>query len=164
MPEVELKSDVGCDYTELERLLSEGKWKEADQETARCMLQVAGEQEKGWLSDYNIDAFPCTDLHTINQLWVKYSHGKFGFSVQKEIYQSLGDTREYDEKIYKYEAFGNEVGWRQGGEWLYYSDLTFSLDTHYMGHLPYLDLGKWSGWASGRVYSFLVQRLVDCNI
>jgi hypothetical protein len=34
--------------------------------------------------------FPCTDLRTIDGLWVKYSNGHFGFSVQKEIYLSVG--------------------------------------------------------------------------
>ncbi|MDE5083079.1 MAG: GUN4 domain-containing protein [Trichodesmium sp. St18_bin1] len=29
----------------------------------------------------------------------KYSNGKCGFSVQKQIYQSLGGTKEYKEKV-----------------------------------------------------------------
>lgn len=124
------------DYAKLNRLLSEGKWFEADQETARCMLKVAGREKevKVRLDVEDIERFPCGDLRTIDELWVKYSDGKFGFSVQKKIYQSLGGTKEYDEKVYR--SFGDKVGWRQGGEWLYYSDLTFSKDTHYVGHLP----------------------------
>ena len=82
----------------------------------------------------DINNFPCRDLRTIDLLWVKHSNGKFGFSVQKEIYQSLGGTRQYNSKIL--EGFGDNVGWRQEGNWLRYDDLTFSLDTHYMGHLP----------------------------
>ena len=139
-PKVELKSDADCDYTELNRLLSEGKWKEADGETARCMLQVAGRVEEGSLREEDIEKFPCIDLRTIDQLWVKYSNAKFGFSVQKKIYQNLGGTREYNDEVW--EAFCNEVGWCQGGKWLLYSDLTFSLDTHYMGHLPG-SVGTW---------------------
>ncbi len=118
----------------MRNLLAAGKWKEADRETERCMLKVARREKEDWLREGDIDNFPCEDLRTIDQLWVKYSNGKFGFSVQKQIYQSLGGTRQYDSKIW--EAFGDKVGWRQGGSWLYYSDLTFSLDTHYMGHLP----------------------------
>ena len=56
-------------------------------------------------------------------MWVKYSNGKFGFSVQRKIYQSLGGTRSYDKKIW--EAFGDKVGWRRGGQWFYYQDITF---------------------------------------
>ena len=68
-----------------------------------------------------------------DRLWVKYSGGKFGFSVQKQIYQDLGGTKDYDEKVW--ESFGDKVGWRKGGSWLSYSNLTFS-EGYYMGHLP----------------------------
>jgi len=67
------------------------------------------------------------------RLWVKYSKGKFGFSVQKKIYQSLGGIKEYDRKVW--ETFGDVVGWRKGGKWLEYKKFTFSLE-HYEGHLP----------------------------
>jgi len=63
-------------------------------------------------------------LRTIDQLWVKYSNGRFGFSVQKRIYQSLRGTTKYDEKVW--ERFGDRVGWRENREWLYKEDLTFS--------------------------------------
>lgn len=79
------------------------------------MLEVAGRTKEGWLDSDDIDNFPCADLRTIDRLWVAASKGRFGFSVQKEIYQSLGGTRQYDEKIW--EAFGDRVGWRKGGNW-----------------------------------------------
>ena len=128
-------SDVIFDYHKLNRLLSEGKWFEANKETVRCMLKVARREKEGTLRVEDIEKFPCGDLRTIDELWVKYSDGKFGFSVQKKIYQSLGGTKKYDEKVFR--SFGDKVGWRQGGKWLYYNDLTFSLDTHF-GHLPKL--------------------------
>ncbi|HBK98373.1 MAG TPA: protein kinase, partial [Microcoleaceae bacterium UBA10368] len=126
-------SAVGMDYINLRNLLAAKKWKEADEETARVMLKVAGREEEGWLDTSSIDKFPCEDLRTIDQLWVKYSNGRFGFSVQKRIYQSLGGTREYDEKVW--EAFGDKVGWRKNNSWLYYKDLTFS-EKAPEAHLP----------------------------
>ncbi|MFM6487700.1 MAG: protein kinase domain-containing protein [Dolichospermum sp.] len=87
--EVELKSDVGMDYRKLRDLLKAGKWKEADEETLRVMLAVAKREREGWLNVENIDNFPCADLRTIDQLWVKYSNGRFGFSVQKQIYHVM---------------------------------------------------------------------------
>ena len=83
-------SAVGMDYINLRNLLAAKKWKEADEETRRVMLKVAGREEGGWLDRKSIDKFPCEDLRTIDQLWVKYSNGRFGFSVQERIYQSLG--------------------------------------------------------------------------
>ncbi|MFM6575842.1 MAG: GUN4 domain-containing protein [Dolichospermum sp.] len=130
--EVELKSDVGMDYRKLRDLLKAGKWKEADEETLRVMLCVGGTRE-GWLNVESFDNFPCADLRTIDKLWVKYSDGRFGFSVHKRIYQGLGGTREYNQEILL--KFGDKVGWRKGGIQLYYSLLTFDKKAP-EGHLP----------------------------
>jgi hypothetical protein len=131
--DVPLVSAVGVDYTKLRDLLVAKDWKEADLETEKRMLEVAGRESQGWLGVKDVENFPCQDLGTIDKLWVKYSGGKFGFSVQKQIYQDLGGTKDYDEKVW--ESFGEKVGWRKGGSWLSYSNLTFS-EGHYMGHLP----------------------------
>ena len=134
----ELLSDKNVDYTKLRDFLANGEWKEADIETARCMLKVAGREEQGYLDVEDIENFPCTDLRTIDQLWVKYSNGKFGFSVQKKIYQELGGTKEYNRKVW--EDFGEKVGWRKGDKWLNYNELNWIRETssHYTGHLPYV--------------------------
>ncbi|MFM6623822.1 MAG: GUN4 domain-containing protein, partial [Dolichospermum sp.] len=89
-----LQSSCGVDYRKLRDLLAAGKWKEADEETRQVMLAVAKRERERWLNVESIDNFPCADLRTIDQLWVKYSDGRFGFSVQKRIYQGLGGTRE----------------------------------------------------------------------
>ena len=126
---------VTSQYQKLEQLLAAGKWKEADEETARVMLAVANREKEGFLDAPSIDNFPCDDLYNIDRLWLKYSNGKFGFSVQKRIYQSLGGTRNYDRNIWK--TFGKRVGW-QGGlfeAWKYYSDINFDIKAP-EGHLP----------------------------
>jgi serine/threonine protein kinase len=157
------------DYRKLRDYLAQGKWKEADEETIRVMLAVAKREKEGWLDEGSIDNFPCADLRTIDQLWVKYSGGKFGFSVQKRIYQGFGGTRKYDREIW--EKFGDKVGWRKGGDWLYYKDITFDKKAP-EGHLPFRDVDMvfgevrvW-GWVrfEGCVWSSLASRLVNCNI
>uniref|UniRef100_UPI0026220B40 GUN4 domain-containing protein n=1 Tax=Crocosphaera sp. TaxID=2729996 RepID=UPI0026220B40 len=118
------------------------------------------------LSESDIDNFPCNDLRTIDQLWVHYSNGKFGFSVQKKIYMDeLGGTRDYNKKIW-YE-FCDRVGWRKGGDYVSYSDLTFELlDTTPVGHLPEcgvpLEISDVLGVSLEMVS--LAQRLVTCKI
>ena len=134
--EVKLVSAVGMDYRKLRDLLAAGKWKEADEETKRVMLKVGGREKEGWLDNSSIDKFPCEDLRTIDQLWVKYSNGRFGFSVQKRIYQSLGGTRELDRKIW--DAFGDRVGWCVNRNWLRYDELKFNTKAP-EGHLPSYD-------------------------
>jgi eukaryotic-like serine/threonine-protein kinase len=148
-------SAVGMDYINLRNLLAAKKWKEADEETLRVMLKVAGREEKGWLDTESIEKFPCEDLRTIDQLWVKYSNGRFGFSVQKRIYQSLGGTSQYDRKVW--EAFGDRVGWRKKNEWLYYKDLTFS-EKAPEAHLPVTRYGESSYGGSTLVHITLLSR------
>ncbi|MEG4986414.1 serine/threonine-protein kinase [Microcoleus sp. BR0-C5] len=154
---VQLKSARGIDYSHLRDLLAAGKWKEAQQETHRCLLE--NPQEKGYLNGEYIKNFPCDDLRTIDQLWVKYSQGRFGFSVQKKIWLEVGGKldRETECKI------GDRIGWRKGGKWLNYTDLTFNLQAP-IGHLPLSldgygsDLGYWWGLPT------LMKTCVRCNI
>ncbi|NES68857.1 MAG: GUN4 domain-containing protein, partial [Okeania sp. SIO2D1] len=75
-----LLSDKNVDYTKLRDFLVNREWKEADEETARCIFKVAGLKENNSLRAEDIENFPCKDLRTIDQLWVEYSNGKFGFS------------------------------------------------------------------------------------
>ena len=158
--EVQLVSAVGMDYINLRNLLAAGKWKEADAETERVMLKVAGREKEEWLDSSSIDKFPCEDLRTIDQLWVKYSNGRFGFSVQKRIYQSLGGTREYDSEIWL--ALGDRVGWRVKSNWLDYDEIKFNTkapEGHLPGGLYKLLVCVW-GW--GGVYLF--SRVETCKV
>ena len=181
-----LKSARGVNYSRLQQLLAAGNWKEADQETTKVMLQVAGREREGWLRTFDINNFPCEDLRTINQLWLHYSNGKFGFSVQKEIYESLTKQRiyVYDQKMWR--KFSDCVGWRKGGifkewKWLSYEDydLTFEIDAAPKAHLPGLLLPR-RGCTDSQFKNFyqerhkiedswkrffsLAQRLVSCRI
>jgi hypothetical protein len=131
MPEVELLSDVGANYTQLRDLLADGKWQEADEETRRVLLKVADRDNEGWLNEDSIRKLPCTDLNTVDQLWVVYSQGRFGFSVQKRIYEEVGRD---------WEKMGDLVGWRVGRDWLSISSLTYHTDAP-TGHLP--GCGAW---------------------
>ncbi|MDJ0595852.1 MAG: GUN4 domain-containing protein [Pleurocapsa sp. MO_226.B13] len=77
-------------YQQLADYLAAGHWKEADQETLRVMLQVADREKEGYLNSNDILQFPCEDLQVIDKLWVQFSNGKFGFSVQKQIWLEVG--------------------------------------------------------------------------
>jgi hypothetical protein len=109
------------DYTRLSELLQAGQWKEADRETADRMCEVMGRQMERWLRVEDIQNFPCTDLQTIDHLWGTHSQGKFGFSVQKKIWQECGSPTDYNQN---WEKFGDRVGWRRGSKWLVLSGLS----------------------------------------
>ncbi|MBP5973093.1 EVE domain-containing protein [Brasilonema sp. CT11] len=134
-------SEKAIDYTQLANLLAAGKWKEADEETANILLKITNRVEKQSLRLEDIEKLPSPMLNEINQLWLDYSNNKFGFSVQKEIYTSLGGNEIYNEELWK--SFGRNVGWTDTKEdkWLYYSKLNFDLLSA-RGHLPALPI--WS--------------------
>ncbi len=133
--EEDLNSEKGIDYTKLRDLLKAGDWKEADQETYRVMIRAVNKKEGSLFTSEELLNFPCTDLKTINRLWVEYSNSKFGFSVQKLIYLACGgrlNGRYPSDKIF-YE-FCNRIGWRKNDKWVN-SNFSFSIDAPY-GHLP----------------------------
>lgn len=105
----------GINYRKLRDLLAAKKWKEADWETAERMWEVMGRQEERWLRVEDIEKFPCKDLKIIDKLWVHYSQGKFGFSVQKKIWEECGSPTDYNDD---WKRFGDRVGWRSGGSWM----------------------------------------------
>jgi len=117
-----LRSEKNIDYTNLRDLLATGKWKEADKETWKVMMQVTEQEKRGYLYAGDISEIPATDLRTIDQLWVKYSSGKFGFSVQKQIWYEVNQN---------WQEFTTRVGWK-----VPYAAFTFSLNAP-IGHLPF---------------------------
>lgn len=149
----ELISAVGMDYSLLRELLAAGNWQEADLETTAAILKAAGREQEGWLTCESLENFPCLDLRTIDDLWMKYSHGRFGFSAQKSIYFEV----EKD-----FEQFGDRVGWRLLDTWLNYSELTFSLHAP-VGHLPSGGVGykRWTRLIETG-YAALACRVAEC--
>jgi hypothetical protein len=167
---IALKSARGVNYSRLQQLLAAGKWQEADEETTKVMLQVAGRESEGWFYLEDIKNFPCEDLRTINQLWLDYSNGKFGFSVQKEIYESLGGTREYNAQVW--EKFGDRIGWIKRGIWMwekgdlicgerssYSRYLTFNMQAP-KAHLPSAVLREESSGS----FRLFISRAKTCNL
>ncbi len=154
---VVLASEVGADYTKLRDLLVARKYQEANQETAHIMLWVACREKEGWFDYNSINEFPCQDLRTIDQLWAQNSNGRFGFIVQKEIYNQVGKD---------FGKFADQVEWMVGGKWKNYEQLMFEMRAP-RGHLPgWGGLGRSSGgWhfvAGGWLYLF--SRVETCKM
>ncbi|MEO6860481.1 MAG: GUN4 domain-containing protein [Microcoleus sp.] len=138
-----LESEKGIDYSQLERLLAAKNWRGADEETSVKMLEVMQQVSRGYLSEEDIRKFPAQDLQTIDQLWVRHSHRRFGFSVQKGLWvKSGGKAGVYDATVW--EKFGDRVGWRLNNQWVYYSELNFTSKAK-PGHLPGGTVFGWEG-------------------
>jgi hypothetical protein len=134
-------------YAQLEEYLKAQQWQEADQETYRLMITTVGKEVGQLLEKKELLSFPCEELKAIDGLWVKYSQGKFGFSVQKRIYVDCGaqlDGRYPGDTIWK--KFCNRVGWETQNTYLHpdyasryhnASHLYPVFDTNApLGHLP----------------------------
>ena len=157
-----LISEVGIDYSKLQQLLATESWKEADRETRALLLKVSGREQEGWIRAEDFQRFPCQDLGTIDRLWVHYSKGRFGFSIQKRIWENVKGKLDNHYTIWS--RFGERIGWRVKGNWLTYADLIFNPEVAPLGHLPAggledIALGKWD-----LVGCSLALRLVECNI
>lgn len=156
-----LVPDVWKNYRKLSHLLVEKRWKEADFETKLILLSVAGRTAEGWMRAEDFKKFPCEDLCRLDRLWVNSSSGRFGYSVQKQVWESIGGKTDIDYTIWC--KFGDRLGWRRDGNWLDYADLTFDQKTAPLGHLPAggvdgIVLAKWD-----LVGSALASRLVECQ-
>jgi hypothetical protein len=126
---VPLKSDRGISYNSLQKLLVNQDFQAADLLTIQKMCEAAGSQavKRKWLYFTEVESLPIQDLRTINQLWVVHSEGKFGFSVQREIWLGLNKN---------WVNLWPKIGWKNGNNWTRYPHgFTWDL-TAPRGHLP----------------------------
>lgn len=168
----------------LAEYLQKGLWKEADYETTFILYQItikaySGADKKNThidVTDY-YEKFPCEILREIDDLWVKYSNGKFGFSVQRDIWLSeFADGNGWG----RYGEFAIKLGWhnREGlyeynYKWYRECNLQYDDDAP-IGHLPitwiegcksFLPCG--SGYDTCRYvddFLKLIEQLEMCNV
>lgn len=167
--------EVELGLQELEDLLKVGDWQTADAVTLELMLEVADRTRQGWLNKPAIAQFPCDMLHQIDQRWLFYSGGKFGFSTQLQIYQTAAGRSSF--------TFSRQVGWtmnfwRPTGFFNFYNWLTFSIEAP-PGHLPALwfwempwyrswlvggfGTGRGGGFGDPSTFDTLMLRLERCH-
>jgi hypothetical protein len=126
---IPLPSEKNIDYQSLQQLLVKRDFQSADRLTLEKLCEIAGPgaEAKKWLYFSEVANFPITDLQTINNLWFIHSQGKFGFSVQRELWLSLSKN---------WEKLWPLIGWKTGNNWTRYPhEFTWNLDAP-KGHLP----------------------------
>merc|ERR1719440_2007310 len=82
-----LVSELGVDYSKLKEALQASDFKEADAETRRLLIELAGPAAKtrGWVYFTEVRNIPDADMETIDSLWQHFSGGKFGFVPQRKV-------------------------------------------------------------------------------
>lgn len=133
-----LKSECGMDYVPLANMLLIGDFKAADQFTRDALIQIAGEgaRKRGYVYFTEVKGLPQADMATIEKLWLKYSKGKFGFTVQRALWNQVTVGKDF-------ERFCRKIGWNmmENGierklKWFGNSEFTYDLDKAPTGHLP----------------------------
>jgi hypothetical protein len=126
---VPLQSAQRIDYSSLQDLLIQQDFQAADRLTLEKLCELAGDAaiQRKWIYFTEVESFPTVDLQTINLLWRVYSDGKFGYSVQRELW--LGTGKNWD-KLWPM------IGWKSGNNWTRYpQEFTWDLSAP-KGHLP----------------------------
>jgi hypothetical protein len=126
---VPLTSAQGVDYHPLQQRLVQHQFEEADRLTLAKMCELAGPTavKRKWIYFSEVDGLPVTDLQTLNQLWLAHSEGKFGFSVQRQLWLSLNQN---------WDTFWEKIAWRSGKTWTRYpNEFIWDLSAP-KGHLP----------------------------
>ncbi|KAI3740668.1 hypothetical protein L2E82_31138 [Cichorium intybus] len=115
----------------LQRLLSANDFREADNETRRLLIALAGDaaQKRGYVFFSEVQFIAESDLKTIDQLWRNHSNNKFGYSVQKRLWEKsnrdfttffikVGWMKKLDTEVlqYNYRAFPDEFVWELNEE------------------------------------------------
>ena len=122
-------SGQGLDYTALQQALIRQDFEEADRLTSEHLRQLAGPaaQKRGYVYYSEVPPMASVDLQTLDRLWVSFSQGRFGFSVQLRLLRSLGN---------RWEQLWPRIGWKEAGTWTRYPKaFTWSLDAP-EGHMP----------------------------
>ena len=165
-------ADVSVNYRRLEQLLEGQQWIQADLETDRVILMAAEQQQQETLDLAAIQSLACSDLETVDRLWTQHSQGRFGFSIQRPIWEQASEGD-------RFQNFTEAVGWRRNGRYLYYEQLADDPERMPLGHMPFAAVVRgykfghfngnehnnaWWLYRSEAHFEALGNRLVACGI
>jgi len=129
---LEANSGVGQDYTILQRHLIDQEFEAADRLTSEHLRQLAGSEamRRGYVYFSEVSSMPSLDLESLDRLWVVYSRGRFGFSVQGRLLLACGG---------QWERLWQRLSWKQQGVWTRYpGSFQWSIQAP-EGHMPLIN-------------------------
>lgn len=125
-------SGVGIDYDPLQQHLLAEDYELADRLTSSFLRQLAGDQavRRGYVYFSEVAPMSGVDLATLDRLWLVYSQGRFGFTVQWRLLQSFDG---------RYDQLWPRIGWKNDGVWTRYPGaFDWSLKAP-EGHMPLIN-------------------------
>nr|QUE30069.1 Ycf53 [Porphyrostromium boryanum] len=120
-------SPFHASYLELQDLLITNNFQEADKLTSKILCMLANTMSRGWLYFSDVKQISQLDLKLLDNLWRIYSKGRFGFSVQRQIWLANGQD---------WNLLWDKIGWRQNDTLCRYpEEFNWTLKAP-VGHLP----------------------------
>jgi hypothetical protein len=124
-----VSSAAGVDYAPLQRHLMQQQFEDADRLTSTMLRQLAGPgaEQRGYVFYSEVAPLPSVDLESLDRLWLSYSRGRFGFSVQGRLLQGCNG---------QWDRLWPRLGWKLEGRWTRYpGSFTWSIEAP-EGHMP----------------------------
>lgn len=122
-------SAQGMDYTELQQALAVQQFEQADRLTSAILRELAGPDavRRGYVYYSEVPAIASTDLDSLDRLWVSFSRGRFGFSVQGRLLRACNG---------RWDQLWPRLDWKNGSQWTRYpGSFQWSIDAP-EGHMP----------------------------
>jgi len=131
-----LPSLRGVDYVPLATMLATGDFKAADQFTRDNLIKISGAADKGRSFVYftEVKNIPSVDLATMERLWLDFSDGKFGYSVQKRAWDL--ENGHFDNFIRRIGWTATEDGRERKLKWFGANEFIYDVSKAPKGHLP----------------------------
>uniref|UniRef100_A0A0D9XR48 GUN4-like domain-containing protein n=1 Tax=Leersia perrieri TaxID=77586 RepID=A0A0D9XR48_9ORYZ len=111
--------------------LAERDYRQADKTTRALLIELAGEsaRRRGYVFFSEVQFISTEDLQAIDALWREHSDGKFGYSVQRRLWEKsrrdftrffikVGWMKKLDTEVeqFNYRAFPDEFMWELNDE------------------------------------------------
>ncbi len=160
-----ISPQTGIDYTNLQTLLAQKKWLEADRQTKKAINNVfetiKRKNDTSYIELTTLADRSCNDISTIDFLWRKFSGDRFGFSLQQNLWNNLHQNGDFSITVWR--SFATEIGWKKGDinnseGYILYEQLNFNPQTAPQGHLPW-----WFDYSTEQKNA-MRQVLTRCNL
>jgi hypothetical protein len=149
-------------YGKLQELLAAGNFEQADRETVQIILLISSQPDLESITPNDVRHFSCHELRVIDTLWTTYSQNHFGFSVQAELYQTVGGslntTIAQDDRVIV--ELGKVVGWRKNNAWQKCDELDYSLNAPRGCHPS----RWWNSPFGAKMTNYFFARLITCEL
>jgi hypothetical protein len=122
-------SAQGVDYAPLQMALALQRYEEADRLTSEILRQLAGPAavQRGYVYYSEVPPMASADLDSLDRLWVCFSLGRFGFSVQGRLLRACRG---------RWDQLWPRIGWKNGSQWTRYpGSFQWSIEAP-EGHMP----------------------------